>query len=94
MTYEALKKLFWPHVVLPMALVVALDYVRFVAIFAQIVASAYLVLQLVAFPVGFVMEGIGRGLELDKIRLARWLPLLGAGRRAFSYLLLEDGAGR
>lgn len=72
---------------MPLFFVVAIDYVAIVGVFIQILASAYLVLHLLSFIVGFVAKGLER--DLLKYRIGTFFPLLEAGDKAFSYLMEE-----
>lgn len=95
MTYEKIKALLWPHVAVPLFLLVAIDYVAIVALFVKVFAAAYLVAQLVVFPVGFALGAVvklspeGRFASAEKTRLAKFFPLLAAGRAAFDHLISE-----
>lgn len=95
MTYTRLKSLLWPHTIVPITVVILIDYVRILGTLAQVLAGAYLAVQLLAYGVGF---GLGSALhfkaespwgQLFNLQAARFFPLLGAGRDTFTYLMSE-----
>lgn len=95
MTYERLKALFWPHITLSLALLILIDYITMIGVIVQLVAGAYLGLHLIAFVVGFIAGAIGHidsrsaWSDLFNYNIAKFFPLLPAGRDWFAYLMTE-----
>lgn len=96
MKYADVKALLWPHVALPLFLVVAIDYVKIVGTITQALAGFYLSLQLLAFLLGFVAAAVLQlggdnhwAHQVFLVNASRFFPLLGAGKRSFDFLMAE-----
>lgn len=95
MTLEKLKALFWPHVAGAMLVLVSVDYLTLAAGFVKIFAAAWLIMQLLAFPTGFVVRALTKFssasplANLSKYPVVRLFPLLDAGSDVFDRLFEE-----
>ncbi len=98
MKYEKLKSLFFPHTVVPLFLLIAIDYVRILGIFVQVFAAAYLMMQLLAFPAGFILCAFNQAKpfavwkDVFKYRIVLFFPLFGGGKSCWEYLMSETDA--
>lgn len=96
MTIDHLKRLLWPHTLLPLAIIVAIDYVKVLGSIAQVALGAYVGIQLCSPLVGVTLAMIAHfkktdvGLEVVPPRLRAALPILAAGIDFFAYLTKED----
>lgn len=93
--YETLKRYLWPHTAIPLAVIVAIDYVNLVGHIAQIFLAAYLMLQLLSFCLGFVAAAFlhfspeSPWGTVFKYNVVRFFPLMSGGRVAFDFLMAE-----
>lgn len=94
--YDAAKKLLWPHIAVPLFLVVVLSYLELVSGLARVACVAYASLQFIAFGLG-VWGGMLVKLD-DKspwgaafgYNLSRCFPLLTVGMRFAEWALTES----
>ena len=95
MTFDALKRLFWPHTIGALAIIVLVDYLTIVATLVQIVAFAWLMMQLAALPLGFAAAATSvfseRSVYRDLFgyRIVRFFPLLTLGKTFFDHIMSE-----
>lgn len=52
MTYEQIKAALWPHFLVPLAVIVLLEYVQLMAVIVRIGAASYLMAYSMGFAVG------------------------------------------
>lgn len=94
--YDAAKRLLWPHIAVPLAVVVALSYLELVSGLARVACIAYACLQFVAFGLGVwggmlvKLDGQSPWGAAFGYNLARCFPLLSVGSSFAQWALTES----
>lgn len=93
--FETAKKFLWPHTLVPIAAMLAIDYIKAIGAIAQVFLSAYLCLQLFSFVLGFAAQMFAHfspsspWATVFKYNLVNFFPLIIGGKLTFEYLMTE-----
>lgn len=93
--YEQAKRLLWPHLLVPLAVMVGLDYLTAFAVLLQVAAGAYMALQTFAVGVGLWaammvhFKSDSPWADVRRYNISRVFPLIGIGYEAFGWLIAE-----
>lgn len=101
MNYDSIKKLLWPHFLIPISAIVLIDYIAIIVSLIQIAAIFWLVLQVLSCAVGMWAGGMIKCTSgstqafwqsFFNYRLATFFPGLVIGKDLISWLLTETEA--
>lgn len=96
MTYEQIKAALWPHFLVPLAVIVLLEYVQLLAVVARIGAASYLMVYSLGFAVGIwagLMGAAGseQWKKFTEMKITEAIPSIKIGAKlAVSMVSTED----